>query len=137
MARKKDIESLFRESEHKLTERPSLQAWRRLEHKLEHRRQRHRIGYRRMILVAAAVVTLVAVTGLFSPFLNQNESPSSITDSLPYFETEDLVNTKPQPEFREEVNEYLRKVSSRKTDPAILEGTKDKVLLTARKNRDI
>ena len=76
MKRQKDIFDLFRDNSHKLEERPSSQAWRKLEQRLEERHRRRRPFFFRPISMAAAIamlVVLVSLISLLSPFENPNK----------------------------------------------------------------
>ena len=134
MARhKKNIETLFRESEHKLTERPSSQAWRKLERKLENRRDRHRIMPYRYMSMAAALVALIAVVWVFGSVLNKTEAPTAVEMPVNFeIEELDLVNVSPSDINRRETDEYMKKFTSAAPQPAINEGNKEKTLMTAK-----
>ena len=66
MKHKKDISDLIRENQHKLNERPSPRAWRRLESKLDNQRSRHQTSVYKQFAMVAAVIALVAVASLIT-----------------------------------------------------------------------
>lgn len=57
---------LFRDNEHKLHEYPSADAWRRLEQRLDAHRQRRRIFPLSPFSMAASLVLLIGLVGLFA-----------------------------------------------------------------------
>jgi len=61
-----DLFDLFKESESQLTERPSEQAWQKLEKKLEKSRRRKRRGIRflQLGLVALVLMLLLLAAGM-------------------------------------------------------------------------
>jgi len=66
MKHKKDISDLIRENQHKLNERPSPRAWRRLESKLDNQHSRHQTSVYKQFAMVAAVIALVAVASLIT-----------------------------------------------------------------------
>ena len=66
MKPKKDIFDLFRDNQHKLNERPSQEAWGRLESRLDQHKDRNRTSLYRILSMAAAVVGLVAFVSVIS-----------------------------------------------------------------------
>lgn len=64
----RDIESIVRESEKKLTIQPSAQAWNRLERRLDHRRSKNGtvIAMRNWMAVAATLLVLVVSLFMWS-----------------------------------------------------------------------
>ncbi|MDX1942709.1 MAG: DUF6265 family protein [Saprospiraceae bacterium] len=87
---KKTIADLFKENEQKLNEKPSPQAWRRLERRLDERRQYSKVSvFRQLGSIAALIalggfVTLLAL--LFEPskkatFAAENYNPEPLEDS--------------------------------------------------------
>ena len=88
--RKIDIEELFRANQHKLTERPSRQAWEKLEGRLDKHRGRHRIGRRNQYAMVAALLFLIAMAGAMSLFTNTNTSTSDQRSAS--IELEEMTN---------------------------------------------
>lgn len=66
-----DFFEFFKENESKLYERPSEQAWKRLEARLEKRRQRRRrtIRFLQLGAVALAILLLLLAAGLVLHFV--------------------------------------------------------------------
>ena len=119
MNRQKDIFNLFRENQHKLNERPSQQAWRRLERRLDAHRDRNRVSIYRHIAMVAAVVAIVALTSLIVVLVEKSQPGlQAVTD----FDVEDL-KLPDQDASREAlmVVEYTRKYQDRMSNP-IAEG---------------
>ncbi|MEZ4952967.1 MAG: hypothetical protein R2825_05270 [Saprospiraceae bacterium] len=83
----KDIETIIREGEKKLTIQPSAQAWQKLERRLDHRRPKNGtiVAMRQWMAVAATL--LVLVVSLF--MWNTNEKAGY--DFVPTF-VEELSN---------------------------------------------
>ncbi len=126
---KRDIDALFKESSHKLSEPPSSNAWRKLERKLDGRRGRYRVSMYRYMAMAAALVALVAMISVFSSSLKSTQ-PTNV-------ELEDLVIIDRQEDNRRQVSEYIQKISSRGAQPVINEGSKEQVLISNKgKRRD-
>jgi len=71
MKREKDIFDLFRRNQHKLDERPSNDAWERLESRLDDHQKRSRpsLLYRQMTM-AAAVLLLIGLVSVLSLYMN-------------------------------------------------------------------
>jgi hypothetical protein len=91
MKHHKDIFDLFRDSQHKLNERPSPEAWRRLERRLDNHRHRNRFAMNRHYGMVAAVVALVLLVTIFSLFIDKGsnrmlaingEQPVAVEDLL-------------------------------------------------------
>ena len=61
-----DLFEFFKENESKLSERPSEQAWKRLEERLERRRKRKRrtIRFLQLGAIVAALLLLLLAAGL-------------------------------------------------------------------------
>ena len=53
----KELFNLFRDNQHKLDQKPSNQAWRRLESRLDAHQNRTRISFVRHLSMAAAIDT--------------------------------------------------------------------------------
>lgn len=65
-----DIDKLFRANQHKLTERPSHEAWQKLEHRLDRHRGRRRIRRQNHYAMVAALLFLIVMIGAISLFTN-------------------------------------------------------------------
>lgn len=127
MKHQKDISDLFKENEHKLSERPSLKTWRRLENRLDQRKQKHRKGLYRQLMAAAAVFLLLLVSSAVLMTQKQNakfvaaNSPTALEDLSNYASNESEMGT-------HKVMEFTRKHVSRLANP-VEEGDKDKKLV--------
>ena len=75
MKSKKDIETLFRESEKKLAVQPSPQAWRKLERRLDGRGKKNGniVFMRRWMAIAATLLVLVSAVYFWSISNNNSE----------------------------------------------------------------
>ena len=62
----KELFELFRRNEYGLNERPSPNAWRRLERRLDNHQKRQRLNFRRILSMAAALVFIIFIVGLLS-----------------------------------------------------------------------
>lgn len=78
MKRRKDISDLIRDNQHKLNERPSPRAWRRLESKLDQQHSRHQTSLYKQLAMAAAVIALVAVASLITLTINNQGSEAKM-----------------------------------------------------------
>ena len=83
MKPKKDIFQIFQENQHKLNERPSPQAWRRLERRLDARRGQNRPSLYRHIAMAAGVFAIIALISLIAVLVDQNNGPSYLAINQP------------------------------------------------------
>ena len=68
----KELFDLFRDNQYKLNQRPSSQAWRRLESRLDTHQNRTRISFVRHLSMAAAVAALLALVFAISIFFDHN-----------------------------------------------------------------
>ena len=102
----KNIESVVREGEKKLTIQPSAQAWRKLENRLDHRRPKNGtiIVMRQWMAIAATLLVLVVSLFIWSA----NEGPKY--DFVPTFVEEIGDNAGCQP--------YCMVIEARKELPA-------------------
>lgn len=80
---------LFRDNEHKLHEYPSADAWRRLEQRLDAHRQRRRIFPLRPFSMAASLVLLIGLAGLFA-WITQGIQKEDPAGSAHFVVLEDL-----------------------------------------------
>ena len=105
MKEKEKIYELFRQNEHKLTERPSSRAWERLEGRLDshhqRRRQRHSsMGWFRYGGMVAAVLLLVATASIL---MMQTK-----TAGAPQFATTDMETSLQDKPVADNDSKYLR-----------------------------
>ncbi len=71
------ITRLFHDNQYKLNERPSPQAWRRLERRLDEHRRQHKSALYRYLGAAAAVVALLAVISLLGIAVDQKSTSAA------------------------------------------------------------
>lgn len=125
---RKDIEDIFRKSEHRLAQRPSANAWRKLDSKLDKHRSRSRLSVVRVMSMAASLLILVGAVYFFTNSKNTNQN-----DSV----TEKMINM--QPEMLSELPvgeakpilpkiEFQRQMQAGRT-PIINEGPRGKKLV--------
>ena len=109
------IVDLFRKNQHKLNERPSLQAWNRLERRLDQKerllnRQKPTFSIYRLLMMAAAAITLVFFITTIADIAQDvnNRNAIVIHENAP---NESLITTKLTEEqaFREQYQEVLNK----------------------------
>lgn len=93
MKHQKDIFDLFRNSQHKLQERPSPEAWRRLERRLDQRRSRHRPAISRSLAIAAAILVLIALISVLSIIVDKRASNYMALNGIGEMPMENLVFT--------------------------------------------
>ncbi|MEN0006959.1 MAG: DUF6265 family protein [Bacteroidota bacterium] len=74
MKHHKDIFDLFRDNQHKLNERPSPEAWRRLERRLDNHRVRHRSAFQQPFGMVAAIVVLAVLVSILAFMLDRSSS---------------------------------------------------------------
>ena len=89
MQRQPDLFDLFRNNQHKLTQRPSPHAWRRLERRLDRNSGVKRFSLLRQWSLAAAIVLLVGVVFLVTLMVDRRETHLAARDTQPV-ELEDL-----------------------------------------------
>ena len=90
------IGDLFRKNQHKLAERPSLQAWNKLERRLdqkEHSRHRPTISIYSIVMMAAAAVALVFFVSTIANIAQEASSRNAVVihENAP---TENLITKK-------------------------------------------
>ena len=133
MKRQKDIFDLFRENQSKLNERPSPQAWRRLESRLDAHRNRNRVSLYRQLFMVAAVIALVALTSLLTVLADKNQQQYQ-ADNI--YATEQL--NAPAPAEQQEalkIAEFSRKSHDRMSNP-IQEGAARQKLIPSKISPD-
>ena len=140
MKRQKNISDLFRDNQHKLDERPSADAWDRLERKLD----RHQTSARRQVrpmyrnlIMAASILFLVGMVSFLSLFLKQDKASISKAMNAPSYtpvptDFEDITYTDANDGLYKMVN-YSKNLN---TNPrkVIQEGTPYKKLVAQRTN---
>ena len=108
------ISDLFRKNQHKLNERPSLQAWNKLERRLDQKerpkRQKSPFSIYSIVMMAAAAVALVFFVTTIANIAQEanNRNAIVIHENAP---TESLITTKLVAEqaFREQYQDVLNK----------------------------
>jgi len=127
MKPEKDIFDLFRENEHKLTQKPSPRAWERLESRMDARKSRHQVSSYRTIAWAACIVALLSVTLVMSTYIKSNTADSlAMVEPMPMI-LEDISQYNGNSNTALKAIEYSQnydKLNSR----AIIEGSTDKKL---------
>lgn len=127
MKHKKDIFQMLKDNQHKLNERPSPQAWRKLERRLDARRNRGRSNLYRNTSMAAAVLALIAVISLIAVLVDQKTGPDylAINQSGPV-QLEELTYTDVDMEALKVV-EFTNEITNRGAN--ITEGNRDQLLV--------
>jgi Domain of unknown function (DUF6265) len=129
MRPKKDIFDLFRDNQHKLNERPSHQAWERLESRLDERKNRSRTSIYRILSMAAAVLVLVVFVSVISFVLNTKADRMTTNEYMPkLFETEELKVLTVSSENDYQIATYQKKYNNHLSSP-IMEGKANKKLI--------
>ncbi len=108
------IQDLFRKNQHKLNERPSLQAWNKLERRLDQKerikRQQPAFSIYRIVMMAAAAVALIFFVTTIANIAQEANSRNAIVihEDAP---TESLITTKLAAEqaFRQQYQDVLNK----------------------------
>lgn len=125
----KDLFDLFRENDHKLEERPSLQSWRRLEKRLDSHQRRSRISLYRSLAMVAGVLALAVLIVLMTLVVERQQE---YLTGAPQ-ELEDLQATEADNATAYRVVEFTRTYQDRMTNP-IEEGNPDKKLVPVDKD---
>jgi len=133
---RKDIEDIFRKSEHRLSQRPSANAWRKLDSKLDKHRSRSRMSVVRVMSMAASLLILVGAVYFFTNSRGDNDQVAR-AEKAAIMETEMLVElpaTEVQPILPK--IEFQRKIQAGNT-PIINEGPRGKklVVLTSKSEK--
>lgn len=138
MKNKKDISDLIRDNQHKLDELPSDRTWKRLESRLENRRNKGNSFLYRQLAMAAAVIALVAVISLFTVLADQqqNDMMAKVENASPLADSWGIQNletiyTDANNNVRK-VIEFQKELKVRYANP-IKEGSQAKKLLTSNK----
>lgn len=129
----KNIEDIFRKSEHRLSQRPSANAWRKLDSKLDKHRSRSRMHVVRLFSMAASLLILVGAVYLFTNSKTEtNASQDAVAINMPPESLNELPNAEAQPILPK--IEFQRKIQAGQT-PIINEGPRGKklVVLTSKK----
>ncbi len=127
MKHQKDLSDLFRANAHKLEERPSPRAWRRLESRLDEHKSRHKQSlFRQWTSVAAIALLLIVAT--FAIYLPQSTTSNEIALNTAPTVLEDLSNYTEEGVEVQKVMEFTRKHINRMSNP-VEEGTASKRLI--------
>lgn len=130
MKPKKDIFQIFRENEHKLNQKPSPQAWRKLERRLDARRHQGRSTLYRHSAMAAGVLALVALISLIAVLVDQKTTPNYLAVNQPGpVHLEELTYTDVDMEALRVV-EFTNQAVNRGAN--ITEGNRDQLLVPAK-----
>ncbi len=132
MKTKKDPFDLFRDNQHKLSERPSPQAWRRLERRLDaHKNRRSGSWFSSHLGMVAAIALLVVSITVISFLTNhKNEIQAAASEPVPA-QLEELTASADQQEMLKVV-EFSRRYQDRLAKPTVNEGQKGKKLVPSR-----
>ncbi len=136
MKSKKDITELIKENAHKLEERPSKDAWARLENRLDQHTGKRTSSIRRLFSMAASAVGLIGL-GFVISFMLQNKEPHMATTNsaempAPNFIVEELEAPIDEEQGFYKVVEFQKTYKNRLSKP-IVEGSGKK--LSVSKNR--
>ncbi len=114
--KKTDLEKLYRANQHKFSERPSKDAWTRLEHRLDDhygRRHNRRMNSQYPLAMVAALLILVVMIGSITILLNKqqgsifnSQSASIEFEEMPY---EEVPSVQEVIEFTKRYQERLAK----------------------------
>lgn len=130
MKPKKDIFQILKENQHKLNQRPSKQAWRRLEQRLEERRNQGKYSFYRHTSLAAGILALVALISLIAVLVDQNSKPNYLAINQPGpVQLEELTYTDVDMEALKVV-EFTNQVTNRGAN--ITEGNRDQLLVPSK-----
>jgi cytoskeletal protein RodZ len=124
---KKDISALIQENAHKLEDRPSKDAWKRLENRLDEHKSKRRFSIYRIISLAAAVIGIVGFVSVISfTFQKQDTNVSANEPSAtPQFKVVALEVPKAELGFYKVV-EFQNTYKNRLSKP-IIEGSGKKL----------
>lgn len=130
----KELFNLFRDNQHKLDQKPSNQAWRRLESRLDAHQNRTRISFVSHLSMAAAIAALLALIFAISIFLDHgNHHNMAEREQQLNFVLEEL-DQRDADEGALKVVEFSRQYQDRMRNP-IEEGTeKKKIVLSSPKS---
>ena len=130
----KELFNLFRDNQHKLDQKPSNQAWRRLESRLDAHQNRTRISFVNHLSMAAAIAALLALIFAISIFLDHgNHHNMAEREQQLNFVLEEL-DQRDADEGALKVVEFSRQYQDRMRNP-IEEGTeKKKIVLSSPKS---
>ncbi len=136
MKSNKDISDLIRENAYKLEQRPSKNAWDRLENRLNEKPAKPRFSIRRILSIAAAVVGLVGFGAMISfSFLQQEPSMATANydvETIEEFKVEEMKMLTDEEKGFYEVVEFQHKYQDRLSKP-IIEGPRKKMTLAKKK----
>ncbi len=132
METQKDPFDLFRDNQHKLSERPSPQAWRKLEQRLDAHKNRHRQSWfsSHLGMVAAILLLVVSITVISVLTNHKKEMQAGAVEAVPS-QMEQLTASADQQEILKVV-EFSRRYQDRLAKPTVNEGQKGKKLVPAR-----
>jgi hypothetical protein len=129
--KKTDLEKLYRANQHKFSDRPSKDAWNRLERRLDdHYGRRHnpRMNRQYPIAMVAALLILTVMIGSITIFLN-NQQGSGINSQSASIEFEEIKNV--EIKSVQEVIEFTKRHQERLAKP-IEEGEDGKKIQIAK-----
>jgi hypothetical protein len=120
---KKDISDQIRENAHKLEERPSRDAWERLENRLAEHRAKRRFSLYKWVASAAAVIGIIGfVSAISFMFRNENSTFSANEEfAVQAFKVEELEVPDAEQGFYKVV-EFQNTYKNRLSNP-IIEGS--------------
>lgn len=130
MRRQPDIFDLFRDNQHKLSQRPSPRAWRRLERGLNQSPRAKQTYWLRQWSLAAAVVLLVGLTAIILWSVDQRQAAVLAEHSSPAPTVEALSLNDPPSSLLRQVNFAQQNL----TQVSIEEGPAERQLIAARRS---
>lgn len=137
---RKDIADIFKQSEHRLAQRPSANAWRKLDHKLDKHRSRSHLSVVRLMSMAASLLIVVGAIYLFSNSKTKNTSiaqSEAVEMPIPPETLSDLSKEEAGQPILPRL-EFQRKIQAKNT-PIINEGPRGKklVVLTSKTEKKV
>jgi len=129
MKQKDKIHDLFQRNQHKLEERPSLQAWNKLERRLDQKsRQKTKPKfsiYRVMMMAAAAVALIFFVTTIADVAQEVNGRKAVVIRESPATNNVEIYSLLAEQSFREKYKDIL--------DRTVEEGTTGRLIVANNK----
>lgn len=123
----KDISDLIKDNAHKLAQKPSKDAWARLEQRLDQDAAKPKFSIRRILSIAAAIASLLVVGAFIGFSLQQQQEPLAdlSTVNTNHFIVEELEVEEAEKGFYKVV-EFQKTYQDRLANP-IVEGTGKKL----------
>ncbi|GJM36479.1 MAG: hypothetical protein DHS20C18_54800 [Saprospiraceae bacterium] len=128
MKSQKDPFEVFKNNQHKLSEKPSAQAWRRLERRLDAHQNHRKYSWFSQMGMVAAVLLLVALITIISTLTEQKKVLQTASQEAFPAQMEELSTSVDQQEMLKVV-EFSRRYQERLTKPSVNEGKQGKKLV--------